>query len=216
MPFPSSPWLHVFPVKWLCQTSTRDELVIHADHPDIFSARQRPLNRCRVREFSRWGYWEEISAGVPFWHVWRPTQVRALQNRVIDLGGAAAGEALRALWREPGAARGTLDSPRRTRSILRRHRSPPPRHRSRTCYPKPIEHGRGFAQKVRAENRGSRNSLNTTDNKAQAFEAELRSFKKSVADAKGVSNAFEAGRRLRGKQTTKSESRKASSKKPRR
>ncbi len=63
---------------------------------------------CRVHEFSRlgvpyrwvteiagfsgWkGYWEEISSTGPFWQVWRPTQVRVLQNSVIDLGGGCGG-----------------------------------------------------------------------------------------------------------------------------
>ena len=65
---------------------------------------------CRVREFSRlgvpyrwvteirwrsgWkGYWEEFDSAGPFWQVWRPTQERVLQNRVIDLDGGCGGGA---------------------------------------------------------------------------------------------------------------------------
>jgi hypothetical protein len=65
---------------------------------------------CRVREFSRcgvpyrwiteieaftgWkGYWEEIDFSGPFWQLWRPRQVRVLQNRLIDLGGGCGGGA---------------------------------------------------------------------------------------------------------------------------
>jgi hypothetical protein len=65
---------------------------------------------CRVREFSRlgvpyrwvteiqalsgWkGYWEDLNPAGPFWQVWRSTQVRVLQNRVIDLSGGCGGGA---------------------------------------------------------------------------------------------------------------------------
>jgi len=39
------------------------------------------------------GYWEEISFAGPFWQLWHPSQVRVLQNRVIDLGGHCGGVA---------------------------------------------------------------------------------------------------------------------------
>jgi hypothetical protein len=45
-----------------------------------------------IEGFTGWkGYWEEFDLTGPVWQFWRPTQIRLLQNHVIDLGGGCGG-----------------------------------------------------------------------------------------------------------------------------